>query len=198
MLAGYTAGVPVAPISVAYSLQSQDFAKLKHIAELLDARPDLRRRHRAVRQGARRDRRQRRNRREPRRRQPRRDAFDDLARTVARSPDGRQSRRRPSAADTISENPVHLGSTGLPKGVINHARHADVEPAAGAADVAVLAEQPLTFVDWLPVESHLRRQTTTSPWCCANAGTLSINAAAARSRNGRRTVRNLSEISPTI
>src|SRR5436853_5609317 len=47
MLAGYTAGVPVAPISVAYSLQSQDFAKLKHIAELLapgllyvaDARP---------------------------------------------------------------------------------------------------------------------------------------------------------------
>src|SRR4051812_14039887 len=35
MLAGYTAGIPVAPISVAYSLQSQDFAKLKHIAELL-------------------------------------------------------------------------------------------------------------------------------------------------------------------
>ena len=35
MLAGYTAGVPVAPISVAYSLQSQDFAKLRHIAELL-------------------------------------------------------------------------------------------------------------------------------------------------------------------
>ena len=28
MLAGYTAGVPVAPVSVAYSLQSQDFAKL--------------------------------------------------------------------------------------------------------------------------------------------------------------------------
>src|SRR5215217_7852887 len=36
MLAGYTAGVPLAPISVAYSLQSQDFAKLKHIAELLE------------------------------------------------------------------------------------------------------------------------------------------------------------------
>src|SRR5262249_19352010 len=30
-LAGHTAGVPVAPISVAYSLQSQDHAKLKHI-----------------------------------------------------------------------------------------------------------------------------------------------------------------------
>ena len=35
MLACYTAGVPIAPISVAYSLQSQDHAKLKHIAELL-------------------------------------------------------------------------------------------------------------------------------------------------------------------
>src|SRR5262249_1289800 len=36
MLAGYTAGIPVAPISVAYSLQSQDHLKLKAIAELLD------------------------------------------------------------------------------------------------------------------------------------------------------------------
>src|SRR3954451_5341037 len=36
MLAGYTAGIPVAPISVAYSLQSQDHRKLIQIAELLD------------------------------------------------------------------------------------------------------------------------------------------------------------------
>src|SRR5947209_15770042 len=36
MLAGYTAGIPVAPISVAYSLQSQDFVKLRHIAQLLE------------------------------------------------------------------------------------------------------------------------------------------------------------------
>ena len=35
-LAGHTAGIPVAPISVAYSLQSQDHAKLKHIAALLE------------------------------------------------------------------------------------------------------------------------------------------------------------------
>src|SRR6266567_482821 len=35
-LAGHTAGIPVAPVSVAYSLQSQDHAKLKHIAELLE------------------------------------------------------------------------------------------------------------------------------------------------------------------
>ena len=35
MLACFTAAIPVAPISVAYSLQSQDHEKLKHIAELL-------------------------------------------------------------------------------------------------------------------------------------------------------------------
>src|SRR5258708_37716696 len=35
MLAAYTAGTPIAPISVAYSLQSRDHAKLKHVAALL-------------------------------------------------------------------------------------------------------------------------------------------------------------------
>src|SRR5215471_3794607 len=35
MLAAYTAGIPIAPISVAYSLQSRDYAKLKHVAALL-------------------------------------------------------------------------------------------------------------------------------------------------------------------
>src|SRR5438309_7763406 len=35
MLAGYTAGVPVTPVSVAYSLQSQDHEKLKHIVKLI-------------------------------------------------------------------------------------------------------------------------------------------------------------------
>ena len=35
MLACFTAGIPVAPVSVAYSLQSQDHAKLKDIVRLL-------------------------------------------------------------------------------------------------------------------------------------------------------------------
>ena len=35
MLAAYTAGIPIAPVSPAYSLQSRDYAKLKHIAGLL-------------------------------------------------------------------------------------------------------------------------------------------------------------------
>ena len=35
MLACFTAAVPVAPVSVAYSLQSRDYAQLRHIANLL-------------------------------------------------------------------------------------------------------------------------------------------------------------------
>ena len=74
MLAGYTAGIPVAPISVAYSLQSQDFAKLKHIAELLepgliyvaDTAPFAKALAALGSEG--------RDRGEPRRREPRRDA----------------------------------------------------------------------------------------------------------------------------
>ena len=54
MLAGVTAGIPVAPISVAYSLQSQDHAKLKDISSLLTPGLVLRRRHGSLREVARR------------------------------------------------------------------------------------------------------------------------------------------------
>ena len=58
-------------------------------------RPDLRCRHRAVRQGARGDRRRRRNRREPQRRQPRSvTPFDDLARSSAGPAVDRPPQRR--------------------------------------------------------------------------------------------------------
>ncbi len=42
-LGAYTAGVPVMPISVAYSLLSSDHARIKEIAELSKAGPDVRR-----------------------------------------------------------------------------------------------------------------------------------------------------------
>ena len=106
MLAGYTAGVPVAPISVAYSLQSQDFAKLRHIAELLepgliyvaDTAPFAK--ALAAIGG------ECRNRREPQWRQPRRDAVR-RSRAHAGEPRGRSGRRRERCRHD-RENPVHV------------------------------------------------------------------------------------------
>ena len=132
MLGGYTAGIPVAPISVAYSLQSQDFAKLRHIAELLepgliyvaDTAPFAKALAAiggdaeivASRDGA----------------NLGATAFDDLARTPA-GPAVEQ------AAAAIArrhdrENPVHLRLDRPAQGRHQHPRHADREPAAGAAD----------------------------------------------------------------
>ncbi len=115
-LAGHTAGVPVAPISVAYSLQSQDHGKLKHIAELARARPDLCQRHRcfakplaaldlrrgevvAARNGANLD---------------KVTAFDDLTRS--RPGPALEQAVASIGTQTIAEFLFTSGSTGLPKG----------------------------------------------------------------------------------
>ena len=167
MLAGYTAGIPVAPISVAYSLQSQDHAKLKHIAELLDARPRLRRRHRAVRQGAGGARPggaeivASRNGAQSRRVTP----FDDLARTPA----GPAVEQAVAAidADTIAKFLFTSGSTGLPKGVINThgmltANQQQVRAGAGRSS-------PSSRWCWSTGcrGTTPSAATTTSTWCCA-------------------------------
>src|SRR5256885_7571860 len=117
MLACFSAGVPVAPVSAAYSLQSQDFAKLNYIDELLapgliyvaDTAPfakalaaiQTRAEIVASRDGA--------NLGTTR--------FDDLARTSSGSAvDKAVASIR---ADTIAKFLFTSGATGLPKGVIN-------------------------------------------------------------------------------
>src|SRR5262249_57453673 len=114
MVAGFTAGIPLAPVSVAYSLQSQDHAKLKYIAELLtpgliyvaDTGPfaaalkalDLGDEIVANRNGA---------------NLPGVTAFDDLTRTKP-GPAVEQSLGA-TGADTIAKFLFTSGSTGLPK-----------------------------------------------------------------------------------
>ena len=166
MLAGYTAGVPVAPISVAYSLQSQDFAKLRHIAELLEpgliyvadtapfakalaaiggdseivaSRNGANMRGHAVRRSG----------------------------AHAGQPRGRPGRRRRADADTIAKFLFTSGLDRPAQGRDQYPRHADRQPAAGPAGLAV--PRRAAADRWSTGCPGITRSAaiTTSTWCCA-------------------------------
>ncbi len=196
-LAGHTAGIPVAPISVAYSLQSQDHAKLKHIAELLQpgliyvadtgpfARPlaaiDLNGAEvLASRNGANRD---------------NVTAFADMA----------QSRPGPALEqavaairqDTIAKFLFTSGSTGLPKGVINTHGMLTANQQALAQIWPFVTEAPLTLLDWLPW-NHTFGANHNFNLVLRNAGSLYIDGGRPVPGLIEQTVKNLGEVSPTI
>jgi feruloyl-CoA synthase len=195
MLAGHTAGVPVAPISVAYSLQSQDHAKLKEIAALLDpglvyvadtapyakalAAIDLGDAELvASRNGANRD---------------RVTAFADLAATAP----GAALARVAIGADTIAKILFTSGSTGRPKGVVNTHGMLTANQQQAAQIWPFLAEQPLVLVDWLPW-NHTFGGNHNFNLVLRHAGTLHIDGGRPLPNLVDETIRNLSEISPTV
>jgi feruloyl-CoA synthase len=197
MLAGFTAGVPVAPISVAYSLQSQDHAKLRQIAGLLapglvyvaDTAPfapalaalDLAgieivaSRNGAARPGV--------------------TAFEELARTPA----GRAVEAAVAAttADTVAKILFTSGSTGTPKGVINTHGMLTANQQQLAQIWPFVTEDPMVLVDWLPW-NHTFGGNHNFNLAMRHAGTLYIDGGKPLPALVSETVRNLAEVSPTI
>ncbi|MDT3686466.1 MAG: feruloyl-CoA synthase [Pseudorhodoplanes sp.] len=194
MLAGYTAGVPVAPISVAYSLQSQDHAKLKHINALLtpglvyvsDTAPFAKALAHvdapivAGRNGANID---------------AVTAFDDLTRTVP----GQAVERAAASigADTIAKFLFTSGSTSFPKGVINTHGMLTANQQQLSQCWPFIVERPLMMVDWLPW-NHTFGSNYTFNLALYNAGTMYLDAGKPVPALIEHTVRNLREVSPSV
>jgi feruloyl-CoA synthase len=193
-LACYTAGIPVAPISVAYSLQSQDHAKLKYIDELLtpglvyvsDTAPFAKAlAHIAApvvagRNGA---------------NLPNVTSFADLERTAAGSAvEQAVAGIRP---DTIAKFLFTSGSTSLPKGVINTHGMLTANQQQAVQCWPFVEDDPMMLVDWLPW-NHTFGGNHNFNLVLRQAGTLYVDGGKPVPAFVGQTVQNLREIAPTI
>jgi feruloyl-CoA synthase len=175
-------GVPVAPISPAYSLMSKDFAKLKTIFELL--RPGI------VWTS------------DPGKFAPALAAVGasatPLPELLEREPGSEVDRAFEAVGpDTVAKILFTSGSTGTPKGVINTQRMLTVNQEQYARVWPFLEELPLVLVDWLPW-NHTFGGNSNFFMMLRNGGTLHIDAGKPAPGLVETSVRNLKEVSPTV
>jgi len=192
-LGAMTAGVPVAPVSVAYSLQSRDHARIKAITELI--RPGAVFAEDAGRFG------------------PALDALPAVPAIVSRG-------SRPGAAhladlldaepgstlaaafgalgpDAVAKILFTSGSTGTPKGVLNtHRMLASNQQMIRQAWPFLAAERPV-IVDWLPW-SHTFGGNHNVNLVLTSGGALYIDAGRPAPGLFAQTVANLADVPPTI
>lgn len=188
-------GVPVAPISPAYSLVSQDHAKLRHVFEVV--RPglvyvsseaqfgralqaldldglnlvssDVRPVHGI--------------------------ALDELT-TVEAGP-GAAAASALVGPDTVAKILFTSGSTDMPKGVINTQRMLCANQQMIAQLWPVLADRPPILMDWLPW-NHTFGGNHNFNMVLRNGGTLYIDDGKPVPGAFERSLQNLREVSPTV
>ena len=196
-LAAMHVGIPYTPISVPYSLLSQDFVKLKSIIDVL--RPGLVFAANGTAFG----------------RAIAATVPPDVELVVTADP----AQDRPATAfvelldarptpavgeahgkigpDTIAKVLFTSGSTGHPKGVINTQRMLCSNQAMARTPLRFLAEEPPVLLDWLPW-NHTFGGNFTFNIALHNGGSLYIDEGKPLPGAIEMTVRNLRDVAPTI
>jgi feruloyl-CoA synthase len=175
-------GIPAAPVSPAYSLMSKDFGKLKYIFELLQ--PGL------VYAA------------EPKKFEPALAAVgaklisvDELLQTNPGSLVERDHAK--VGPDTVAKILFTSGSTGTPKGVINTHRMLCANQQMLAQAWPLVEDRPPVVLDWLPW-NHTFGGNHNFNLVLRNGGTLYIDAGKPVPGLVETTVKNLSEVAPTL
>ena len=175
-------GVPVAPISPAYSLMSKDFAKLRMIFELLQ--PAL------VWTS------------DPQKFAPALEAVKAspvrIEKLLETNPGSTLEREFSKiGADTVAKILFTSGSTGVPKGVINTHRMLCANQQMLAQAWPFVEEEPPVVVDWLPW-NHTFGGNHNFNLVLRNGGTMTVDGGKPVPGLVETTVRNLAEVAPTM